>query len=135
MILFPNALRQLLLSVPALTVVVQDRIYNTELPMGLQYPALCFWCLKDDMQQYIDGTTSRGTTQIWRLDLWGLSAEDVELMRLAIRDNILGYKGDIVIGSESLHIQSVIFMDGRSVQYTGETKIYGWELDFEFSYY
>ena len=102
MILFPNALRQLLLGIPSLTAVAQDRIYNTELPMGLQYPALCFWCLKDDMQQYLDGSTGGTTTQIWRLGLWGLSGEEVELMRLAIRNNVLGFKGDIQIADESL---------------------------------
>ena len=132
----PKALYHLLTNDARVNNIIAGRVFNMEIPEGIDYPAICMWCMVDSSVMALDGNLSKYAQPVWRFDCWSTSGAEVFKLRAAVLNCLQGYHGTVTIDDEELKIYGITFDGGRSVQFkdSADTKVYGWELEMVVAY-
>jgi hypothetical protein len=106
-----SAVRNLLLSYPAVTVLVSTRVYPDILPQDPAYPAITYQEISGPRDYTLDGPDGVVTHRV-QLDFWGATAASAAAVRDAVEGSISGVH-HIDTGSPAIRIHGVFIDNSR----------------------
>ena len=128
-----GALRALMLQSPDVNAAVGgNRVYPTLLPQGITAPSIVYQRISGFGDMASGGPTGLDRPR-FQITAWAQSADSSSHLADLVRDQIDGFKGQIVYGSGSPQLQLIfrgIFFEIERDEYDDASKLFGTMRDY-----
>jgi hypothetical protein len=86
-------LRSFLLATPAVTDIVEDRVHQSRVPQGSEFPHIWFGRTGSERDQSIEGGSCRPLFQTFALECAALDLDQAQTLADAVGDALSDYRG------------------------------------------